>query len=120
MFESTGAYSRNGGKSLRRGLVAISILTAGTEKEVFFFLLPSPTLGYLADGFVFEFGGKSLLTHGTPSDSSMLAIQVSTILGEVHSPASRLGRSGRQERILRGSKQGSPDSAAHEFQPLRE
>jgi hypothetical protein len=41
-------------------------------------------LGHLADGFVLEFGGKSLLTHGTPSDSSMLAIQVSTIPGEVH------------------------------------
>jgi hypothetical protein len=43
------------------------------------------TLGHLADGFVLEFGSKSLLTHGTPSDSSKLAIQVSTIPGEVQS-----------------------------------
>lgn len=40
-------------------------------------------LGHLADGFVLELGGKSLLTHGTPSDRSMLAIHVSSIPGEV-------------------------------------
>ncbi len=42
------------------------------------------SLGHLADSFILELGGKSLTTHGTPSDSSMLAILVSTISGEVH------------------------------------
>ena len=41
------------------------------------------SLGHLADGFVLEFRSESLLAHGTSSDSSMLAIQVSTVLGEV-------------------------------------
>ena len=42
------------------------------------------TLGYLTDGFILELGGKLLLTRGTASDSSKLAIRVSTIPGDVH------------------------------------
>ena len=43
------------------------------------------SLGHLANGFILKLGGVSLMTHGTPSDSSMLAILVSTNSGEVQS-----------------------------------
>ncbi len=39
------------------------------------------SLGHLANGLIPKLGGVSLMTHGTPSDSSMLAILVSTISG---------------------------------------
>ena len=42
------------------------------------------SLGHLADSFVLELGRISLLTHGTPLASSMLAPEVSTIPGEFH------------------------------------
>ena len=44
------------------------------------------SLDHLADSLILKLGGISLMTHGTPSDSSMLAILVSTISGEVHCP----------------------------------
>ena len=46
------------------------------------------SLDHLTVGFVIEFGCKSLATHGTPSDISLLAILLSTISGEVQASAS--------------------------------
>jgi hypothetical protein len=41
-------------------------------------------LDHLANGSFLKLGGKTLTTHVTPPDSSMLASEVSTITGQVH------------------------------------
>jgi hypothetical protein len=82
------------------------------------FLDRMTTLSHLADGFVLEFGRVSLLVHGTPPTGSMLASEVSTIPGEVHSdqyPEQRTGGAaawgrGKSVRVAGSYRTPSPVS----------